>query len=180
VRLVVNPERVVIAETVRTATYLALYGYPLDVVVANRMLPAAVTDPWFEGWRTVQAQHLRSITEAFEPLTVLRADLAPDEVVGLDALDTFAEHLYGDDDPSLGHPPVRPLRIARIGTGYELTVELPFSSLGDVDLGRRGDELVLQAGGHRRRIGLPDSLRRRKASAATLRDGRLVVRFDDP
>jgi arsenite-transporting ATPase len=180
VRLVVNPERVVIAETLRTATYLALYGYPLDMVVANRMLPAAVTDPWFETWRSLQAGHLQAVREAFEPLAIACADLAPTEVVGVEALGDLAMQLYGEHDPTAAHPPTAPLRIDRAGSGYDLVVELPFSSRDDVDLGRQGDELVVRVAGHRRRIALPDSLRRRRASAATLREGRLVVRFEDP
>src|SRR5690606_12607117 len=86
VRLVVNPERMVIAEARRTFTYLSLFGYRVDCVVANRLLPEAVTDPWFERWRAAHAEHLGAIEEGFAPLPVLRAELAAEELVGLDAL----------------------------------------------------------------------------------------------
>jgi arsenite-transporting ATPase len=179
VRLVVNPERIVVAESLRTATYLSLYGYPLDAVVANRLLPTTVSDPWFDDWRDVQAHQMRAICEAFEPLVVLRGDLQPTEVVGRQALEAFGRHLYAEHDPREAHAATRPLVIERVGAGYELTLDLPFSARGEVDLGRRGDELVLRVGTHRRRIALPDSLRRRVATAAAMRDGRLVVRFED-
>src|SRR2546430_291159 len=51
VRLVVNPERMVIAEARRTYTYLSLFGYRVDAVIANRLLPDEVTDPWFDAWK---------------------------------------------------------------------------------------------------------------------------------
>ena len=84
VRLVVNPERMVIAEARRTYTYLSLFGYRVDCVIANRLLPDEVTDPWFDRWRELHAEHLAAIEEGFAPLPVLRADLAGDELVGLD------------------------------------------------------------------------------------------------
>ena len=73
VRLVVNPERMVIAEARRTYTYLSLFGYRVDAVVANRLLPDEITDPWFEKWKASHAEHLATIDEAFSPLPVLRA-----------------------------------------------------------------------------------------------------------
>ncbi|MEZ5179902.1 MAG: ArsA family ATPase [Acidimicrobiales bacterium] len=86
VRLVVNPERLVVAEARRTYTYLSLFGYRADAVVANRLLPEAVTDPWFAEWRARHAEHLASIEEGFAPLPILRAELAAHEVVGVEAL----------------------------------------------------------------------------------------------
>src|SRR3989441_11750166 len=82
VRLVVNPERMVIAEARRTYTYLSLFGYRVDAVVANRILPESVTDPWFKSWRDTHAEHLAAIERGFAPLPVLRAELAAEELVG--------------------------------------------------------------------------------------------------
>src|SRR5207302_11147812 len=94
VRLVVNPERMVIAEARRTATYLALFGYHVDAVVANRLLPDAVSDPWFAAWKATHAEHLASIEAGFAPLPVLKAELAQDELVGVDKLRQFGDLLY--------------------------------------------------------------------------------------
>src|SRR5204863_723334 len=82
VRLVVNPERMVIAEARRTYTYLSLFGYRVDAVIANRLLPDVVSDPWFKAWKDIHAEHLAAIDEGFEPLPVLRAELALEELVG--------------------------------------------------------------------------------------------------
>jgi arsenite-transporting ATPase len=179
IRLVVNPEKMVIAEARRTATYLSLFGYGVDAVVANRLLPDAVSDPWFDEWKAVQATHLRAIEEGFAPLPVLTAQLAPTEVVGLEALRRFGEALYGEDDPTRARHSARPLTVERVDEGYELALDLPFASREDVDLGRRDDELLVRVGSYRRNLMLPDSLRRRAVAGATLRDDRLVVRFID-
>src|SRR3954451_10774791 len=85
-RLVVNPERMVVAEARRTYTYLALFGYHVDAVIANRMLPDAIDDPWFERWKATQSAHLEVIHEAFAPLPVLSAELAGSELVGCEQL----------------------------------------------------------------------------------------------
>ena len=179
VRLVVNPERLVVAEARRTHTYLSLFGYRVDAVVANRLLPEAVEDPWFAAWRERHAEHLTAIEEGFAPLPILRAELAPDELVGLDALAGFAEGLYGDLDPAAVLHPGEPLTVTPTATGYELVLELPFADKDDLELGRRQDELLIRVGSHRRAMLLPDSLRRRTVGAASLRDGRLHVSFVD-
>lgn len=176
-RLVVNPERMVIAEARRTHTYLSLFGYRVDAVVANRVLPAAVDDPWFARWQALHTEHLATIEEGFAPLPVLRAHLAPDELVGMEALRGFAAELYGDLEPDALLHEGEPLRIERDGDGWRLDLELPFAEHGEVDVARRGDELLITAGPYRRALMLPDSLRRRSVSGAALRSGTLEVTF---
>ena len=177
VRLVVNPERLVVAEARRTHTYLSLFGYRVDAVVANRLLPEAVTDPWFAEWKARHVEHLTAIEEGFAPLPILRAELAADELVGVDALRGFAESLYGDLDPAALLHPGEPMQVVRDGNSYELILELPFADKDDLELGRRNDELLIRVGSYRRALLLPDSLRRRPVGAASLRDGRLRVTF---
>ena len=177
VRLVVNPERLVVAEARRTHTYLSLFGYRVDAVVANRLLPETVSDPWFDEWKARHAEHLEAIEEGFAPLPVLRAELAPTELVGLDALRGFGAKLYGETDPSLLLHEGEPIEVVRKAAGYELVIELPFTDREDVELGRRDDELLIKVGSYRRAMLLPDSLRRRPVGAASLRDGRLRVTF---
>jgi len=179
VRLVVNPERMVIAEARRTFTYLSLFGYGVDCVIANRMLPDEITDPWFDRWRVLHAEHLASIEEGFAPLPVLTAPLAGDELVGVDALRSFAAGLYGDEDPAARRHVGEPLRVRKARGKHILDIDLPFADRDDLDLGRRGDELLVRVGPYRRAIVLPDSLRRRPVDAATLRRGRLSVTFGE-
>jgi len=179
VRLVVNPERLVIAEARRTHTYLSLFGYHVDAVVANRLLPAEVSDPWFASWKALQAEHLAVIGEAFAPLPVLQVPLQATEQVGFDALRSFADVLYGDEDPTARFGRSDPLRVGRQGDDMVLEVDLPFVERDEVELGRHADELLLRVGPYRRAVVLPDSLRRRTVAGARLSDGCLAVTFAD-
>jgi arsenite-transporting ATPase len=179
VRLVVNPERVVIAEARRTHTYLSLFGYHVDAVVANRLLPDEVSDPWFARWKAAHAEHLSAIDEGFAPVPVLRVALQPTEQVGLAALRSFAAALYGDDDPTARFGTREPMQVRRRGDAVVLDVDLPFTARDELELGRIGDELLVRVGPYRRALVLPDALRRRSVSGATLRDGRLSVTFTD-
>ena len=176
-RLVVNPERIVVAEARRTFTYLSLFGYSVDAVIANRLLPDAVSDPWFEGWKQRDLEHLATIEEGFAPVPVLRAELAPHELVGVDRLREFGTALYGDDDPSRHRADVSPMRLERTDHGDVLSVDLPFADRDELVLGRREDELLVRVGPYRRSILLPDSLKRRQVLDAALRDGALSVTF---
>jgi arsenite-transporting ATPase len=178
VRLVVNPERIVIAEARRTYTYLSLFGYRVDAVVANRLLPDAIADPWFERWKELHTEHLRTIEDGFAPLPVLKVELAPSELVGLDALRGFGDEVYGDMDAASRLHEGQPLRITRRGGRTSLSLELPFADRDDLDLGRRGDELLVRVGPYRRAITLPDSLRKRAVVDASLKQGRLKVTFE--
>jgi arsenite/tail-anchored protein-transporting ATPase len=179
VRLVVNAERVVIAEARRTHTYLSLFGYHVDAVVVNRLLPENVDEPFFAQWKTLQKEHLATIDEGFAPLPVLPVPWQPAEPVGLEPLRQVAAALYGGDDPTARLADGRPLRArpAPGGDGYVLEIDLPFTDRDELDLGRRGDELLVRVGPYRRAITLPDSLRSRPVTAARLDAGRLAVTF---
>jgi arsenite/tail-anchored protein-transporting ATPase len=177
VRLVVNPERMVIAEARRLSTYLSLFGYRVDAVIANRLLPDAVTDPWFKAWKDTHAEHLSAIEEGFSPLPVLRAELAPEELVGVERLRTFADLLYGDRDAAAVLHQGEPMRVEKRGEVFVLSIELPFADHDDLDLGRVEDELLVRVGPYRRGIVLPDSLKRRTVEAAKMVGDRLEVTF---
>jgi arsenite-transporting ATPase len=177
VRLVVNPERMVIAEARRTFTYLSLFGYHVDAVVANRLLPDEVNDPWFATWKALHAEHLTAIEDGFAPLPVLRARLAPGEPVGIEPLRALAAEVYGEVDPVDHLGDSSPWKIDRRGSAYVLTLAIPFAEHDDLELGRRDDDLLIRVGPYRRSLLLPDSLRRRPVADASLRAGVLRVTF---
>ena len=179
VRLVVNPERVVIAEARRTHTYLSLFGYHVDAVVANRLLPEGIQDPWFTRWKAAHAEHLAAIEHGFAPVPVLRVPLQPTEQVGLAALRGFADALYDDEDPTARFGTREPLAVRRRGERLLLELELPFSERDDLEVGRNGYELLVRVGPYRRSLVLPDALRRRAVEGAELRNGTLTVSFGD-
>lgn len=181
IRIVVNAEKMVIAEAKRTYTYLSLFGYHVDAVVANRLLPDDITDPWFARWKEVQAEHLTTIDESFAPLPVLRAALADTEVVGFDRLRSFGSSVYGDHDAAslLHRGELFELETDKNGD-VTMRFPLPFTEKEDVDLGRVDDELLIRVGAYRRVVLLPDSLRRRQVTGAELREGVLRVAFSSP
>ena len=82
IRLVMTPDRMVVAEAMRTFTYLNLYGYVTDAVVVNRVFPDEVDGTYFGAWRAVQAEQLELVESGFAPVPVLRAPYFEREVLG--------------------------------------------------------------------------------------------------
>jgi len=180
VRLVLTPEAVVVAEARRTLTSLALYGYQVDGLVANRVF-AASGDGWTAGWVAAQQQQLAAVRRDTAPLPMLESAYAAGEPVGLQALIDVGEALYGDQDPSRSEPVEDLVGVTQDRDGFLLSLALPLARLEDVDLARSGDELVVTVGGRRRLLALPGALCRCTVTGARLLGGRLVVRFEpDP
>lgn len=177
VRLVVNPERMVVAEARRTYTYLSLFGYQVDAVVVNRLVPDGLEGDFLERWRETQLTHLEAIRSDFAPVPVLTAAHAGAEVVGAEALRRFAGDLWGELDPGRRLLDRRPMRLQPEGDGVQLSIELPFTEPDELDLTRSGDELHVTVGPYRRSLVLPESLRRRELVAASMQGSSLVVRF---
>ncbi len=157
---------------------MSLFGYRVDAVVANRLLPDAVTDPWFDRWKDVQAEHLATIDEGFDPLPVLRVELADTEVVGFDRLRTFGEAVYGDLDAAAILHDGELFEVEALDDGRAtMVLPLPFATKDEIDLSRSGEELLVRVGAYRRVVMLPDTLRRRTVVGAALRDETLRVTF---
>ncbi|MBN2305531.1 MAG: ArsA family ATPase [Anaerolineae bacterium] len=177
-RLVVNPERMVIKETQRTYTYLNLYGYAVDAVLCNRVIPDEVTDPYFQAWKDHQAENIAFIREAFGELPMLRAPLFNDEVGGFDTLRRLADALYGERNPADVMVTEQAHRIETDGNGgYHLIVPLPFAEKSDLDLYRSTDELTLRVGPYRRNIVLPYALWNLDVEQARFEQARLRIHF---
>jgi arsenite-transporting ATPase len=178
VRLVVNPERMVIAEAKRTYTYLNLFGYRVDAIVANRLLPDEVSDPYFDRWKELQRGHLETIESSFAPLPILKARLREQELVGPELLAGLGDEIYGDADASVVLHGEDPMTITKQGTSYVLTLRLPFTAKDALELSTKGDELFVKVGPYRRTIMLPKMLGSRLVTSAQLHDERLEVVFD--
>lgn len=176
-RLVMNLEKMVVAEARRTYTYLGLFGYAVDSAIINRIIPDAVTDPYFKRWRELQAEHLETVEDAFSDLRLLRLRLFDEEMVGLDKLRIVGEELYGDRDPLDRLAEATPFRMYEQGEEIVLALSLPLAQRGEVDVHRHHDEIIVSVGPYRRSLVLPDSLRRREVVGARLSAGVLAVRF---
>jgi len=177
VRLVVNPEKMVIAEARRTYTYLGLFGYRVDAVIVNRIIPDDVTDPYFGKWKDIQAEHLQTVRESFEPVPILTARLFDREMVGVELLEAMGQEVYGDADVTEILYRDDPIRVRRKGTGYSLTMRLPFASRDDIDIHRRGDELFVRVGSYKRNLILPQTLKRLEVRGANFVGDHLEIAF---
>jgi arsenite-transporting ATPase len=179
-RLVVNPEKMVIDEARRTYSYLGLFGYGVDGVVVNRVLPDLVADPYFERWRTIQKGHLNEIDDAFADVPRLELRLFDDEMVGIDRLRLMAHELYGDSDPIHDFEARSPFHIREVDGSVMMELDLPLVEKSDLDVFRHGHELYVRLGPYRRSFILPDALHRREVTRARLDGGVLQVTFGDP
>ncbi len=177
VRIVVNAEKMVVAEARRTHTYLSLFGYRTDAVVVNKLWPAEVVDPWFAAWKHSQAEQLTEIETGFAPTPILYSYLAPAEVVGVTALKELGRALYGETNPSEVLLHYDPVRVARSGAQYTLTIDLPFATKEALSVTRSPSEVFIRVGPYRRSVLLVDSLKKREVVGARLKNGKLVVRF---
>ena len=178
-RLVMNPDRMVVDEARRTFTYLNLYGFLTDAVVVNRVFPDDV-GPYFAGWRETQQRALEEVDAAFAPVPVLRAPYFEQEVRGTAMLDRLGDALFdGRDAAGVLHASfTQGLVVGR--EGASLRLELPFAEKGDLRLRKVGDELVVRVGPHKRTMMLPGALAGYRPSGATFEDDALVIRFDAP
>lgn len=179
-RLVVNPEKMVIDEARRTYSYLGLFGYGIDGVIVNRVLPDLVADPYFERWRSIQKGHLDTVDGAFPDVPRLRLRLFDDEMVGVDRLRVMASELYGDKDPIVDFNASAPFRVVEDEDVVTMELDVPFFDKSDLDVFRHGHELYVQLGSYRRSFLLPDALQRRQVTRARLDDGTLRVSFGKP
>jgi arsenite/tail-anchored protein-transporting ATPase len=177
VRLVVNPEKMVIAEARRTYTYLSLFGYRVDAVVANRIIPQEVEDPYFGKWKDIQAEHLETVRESFQPVPILTARLFDREMVGLPLLKEMGDEVYGDLDEMQVLHRDEPLRVRKRGTSFVLSLRIPFVEKSDIDVFRRGEELFLRVGSYKRNLILPQTLQRLDVQEASFVGDRLEIRF---
>jgi arsenite-transporting ATPase len=178
-RLVMTPDRVVVAESMRTFTYLNLYGYLTDAVVVNRVFPEDV-DAYFGAWRALQREQLDLVASGFAPVPVLTAPYFEQEVVGAEMLDRLGEAVFGERDPAavLHASLSRELEID--ARGARLRLAIPFAEKGDLSLKQIGTELVVRVDGQKRTVVLPTAMASYTPAGARFEDGELVVTFEAP
>jgi arsenite-transporting ATPase len=159
VRLATNPEKMVLRETQRAFVYFSLHGLTVDSIIVNRVFPAEVRDSYFADWVRSQEEILREIEEYFAPIPIKRVPLFTQEVLGRQQLEELARVLYPEgEDPAAVTRVERPYTFEKRDGHYEVRLNLPFATKGEVGLFKKGDELVVEIGTLRRHIGLPLSM----------------------
>jgi arsenite-transporting ATPase len=177
VRLVVNPEKMVIKEAQRTFTYLHLYGYATDLIIVNRLLPEKVKDSYFASWREAQVRYQKTIEESFSPVPIRSIPFFSQEVVGLEMLREMASSLYGEEDPLQLFFSGQVQTIQKEDSGYVLSLGLPLATKEKLALFQSGDELIIHVGSYRRNVILPRSLVGLAVAGASLENSQLKIRF---
>lgn len=177
VRMVVTPERVVLAEARRTHTLLALFGYSVDAVAINRLVPSGSDDPLVAGWRQRQQQVLKEVAETFGAIPQLLAPLDAEEPVGIAALAAMADHLYGARDPAAVLYDGPRLELIEDDRGHALRIPLPQRTAVDVELFQSRDELYIRVDGYTRNLVLPVGLSERVVTSAKVDEGWLRIDF---
>jgi len=177
VRLVMNPDRMVVKESMRTFTYLNLYGYLTDAVVVNRVLPEQAGGGYFAAWREAQSEHMELVRSAFSPVPILTAPWFPREVVGPEALDELGEVLFGADDASAVLHEELSQELSSDNGSATLRLALPFAERGDIDLKKVGLEVIVRVGAQKRTIILPPAMATYATTGARFEDGALQVFF---
>lgn len=179
VRLVLNPDKMVIKEAQRTLTYVTLYGFTTDAVICNRVIPDEVTDPYFTAWKQAQAANMDLVRDAFAPLPVFKVPMFSQELVGIDMLRRMADVAFGDTNPADVLHRERVYQLDRVNGSYQMRLALPLASRDAIDLTRKRDELVVRVGSHKRNLILPSSLARLPVTGARYDDGALVITFKE-
>ena len=166
VRLVTNPEKIVIKETQRAFMYFCLYGLCIDAVIINRIFPEEVEAEYFEFWKQTQQHYIKAANNYFSDVPIWRVNLFADEIVGEPGLRQLADALYADINPASQFSDESPYQFQKTEGAYQLSMRLPFLSKEEIELVKHGDELIVTIGGFKQHVALPRSLSNKKTTGA--------------
>ncbi|RLI78740.1 ArsA family ATPase [Archaeoglobales archaeon] len=174
VRIVMNPEKMVIRESERAFTYLNLFGYRVDCVIVNKVFPVQAGE-YFANWLELQKKYLEEISNRF-PVPIFKIPFKETEIIG-EKLYKLSEELYGDEDPTQVFYLDEPMRIEKENEHFVLSIKAPFASKQDLKLLKRGEELVIVSNQWKRIIFLPQSLALKEPQGARFINGELKIKF---
>jgi arsenite-transporting ATPase len=173
VRLITNPEKIVIKETQRAFMYFCLYKMSIDAIIMNRILPEQITEAYFKSWIKGQRQHREAAEHIFSPVPILSVDLFQGEILGYSKLKKLAQQLYGRKNPLQRFYKEEPYQLVKENGNYHLKLKLPFLLKKDVELNKYFDELIIRIGGFKRNILLPRQVASKEQVNAKL-DGQVL------
>ncbi len=178
IRIVVNPEKMVVKEAQRSFIYFSLFGFPVDLIITNRIIPQIVKDPYFEKWKNKQSTYIQMIKESFNPIPILSCSLFSQEINGLTLLEQMAKKIYNKEDPVKIFHRGKPIHINKQNHHYFLSIKIPFLNKEDLDILKKDEELVITAGKYKRNILLPRTLVGLEPAGATYENELLRIKFD--
>jgi arsenite-transporting ATPase len=177
IRLIINAEKMVIKEAQRAYTFFSLFGYGVDLIIVNRLLPPSVEDPYFTKWKNIQETYMHQIEESFSPVPILTAELYSQEIVGMTLLEKMAESVYNEADPARLFFAQKPIRIEKEDGKFVLSLHLPFAEKSDLDLSQKGEELFIRVGAIKRNILLPRIFLNHSVQQAKFVNEKLKITF---
>lgn len=177
IRIVVNPEKMVIKEAQRSFTYMNIYDFNVDAIVANRVITDEINDSYLDTWKTIHKKHLKTIREIFFPIPIYIAPLFDKEVVGLDMLTKMGEAIFKNDMAVDIKHSNRIQKVEKVDDEYIYTIYMPFLNKEDLSLNQKGHEVIIRAGNIKRNIILPRVLMSLSIKGAKFEDERLNIYF---
>jgi arsenite-transporting ATPase len=178
IRLVMNPDRMVVREAMRTFTYLNLYGYVTDAVVVNRVFPDELAGSYFGNWAETHKRQMDLVRSAFSPVPILTAPYFEQEVMGDAMLDRLGSELFEQSDPAAVLFEELTQELVTTNGTAQLRLAIPFAEKADIALKKIGMEVVVRVGAQKRTIMLPQALASYRPAGARFEDGALNVTFE--
>lgn len=177
VRLITNPEKIILKETQRAYMYFSLYKMCVDAVIINRILPEAVADGYFAQWKETQGRYIEKTEKLFSPIPILKVPMLSDQVVGIAGLSKLAKEIYGSLNPEQILYADTPYTFRKVGEDYFLDIKIPFLTKKEVELSKRNEELIVRIGGFKRHVLLPRNIAARQPSGAKVEQDKVVIKF---
>jgi arsenite-transporting ATPase len=177
VRLITNPEKIVLKETQRAYMYFSLYKMCVDAVIVNRILPEAVDDGYFTRWKETQDRYIKKIEHLFSPIPILKVPMLSDQVVGMRKLSKLAKAIYGNLNPEQILYADTPYTFRKVEDDYFLDIKIPFLTKQEVELSKRNEELIVRIGGFKRHVLLPRNIATREPSGAKVERDKIVIKL---
>ena len=177
IRIVVNPEKMVIKEAQRSFTYLNIYDFNVDAVIVNRVIPVNVTDQYFQVWKEIQKKYKGMIMESFSPIPIYEAPLFENEVVGMEMLERMGTEIFRGENPVEIKYNKRTQKVTKEKDNYIFTIYMPFTGKQDLELSQKGDEIIIKVNNLKRNITVPKTLLSLAITGAKFEGDYLKIHF---
>ena len=177
IRIVVNPEKMVIKESQRSFTYFNIYDFNVDAIVVNRVIPENVQDVYFKVWKEIQHKYKEMILDCFAPIPVYYAPLFEKEVVGVEMLERMGSEIFKNENPVEIKYNLRTQEVKKEGREYIFSIYMPFTDKSELSLNQKGDELIVRTANLKRNITLPKTLQSLGIKGAKFEEDTLKIRF---
>ncbi len=177
VRLVTNPEKMVLRETQRAFMFFSLHQTSIDAIIINRVFPSGFNDDYLRVWGKNQSKYMELAETYFHPLPIFKAPLYDSEILGYEKLLEFGQNLYQGEDPTKIFFKQRPYQFTKTDGRSFVKLYLPFVSKKEIDLSKIGDELIIKIGNFKKNIVLPRAYAVLEPRKARLEEDYLLIEF---